>query len=88
MKGELPQWYPLANATDDEIGTWLAAAVPPYEEMREALPWYNHKYQFDAWIEGVREGRTADMGENRLHELLPGIGTLPLPPRRIEGRQS
>lgn len=39
MRGELPDWYPLANAPGAEIESWLKARRPSYEAMREALPW-------------------------------------------------
>lgn len=84
MTIELPEWYPLANATDDEIELWLAATSLPYPEMRAALPWLNERYEFDCWIEAVREGRK--QMANRPGASFPEIGGLPLPPRRLAGR--
>lgn len=85
MTSALPEWYPLANATDEQIDAWLMAADPPYQEMRTALPWLDEKYQFDAWINGVREARSrmTDAGCGAISRVFADI---PLPPRRVAGR--
>jgi hypothetical protein len=85
MSVELPEWYPLANATEDEIDGWLKADVPPYDEMQRALPWLKHPHEFDTWISGVREGNAANIDYGRLLELFPGIGSIPKPPRWLAG---
>lgn len=82
---DLPEWYPLANATDDQIDAWLAADQPPYAEMRDALPWLDQQYQFDAWIKGVRETKAQIPDGEWLATFLPGVALIPLPPRRIAG---
>lgn len=86
MTGELPGWYPLANATDAEIDSWLAAANPSYDEMRKALPWLDEPGQLDAWISGVREGRAASSDENRCARMFANIRAVPFPPLRLAGR--
>ena len=86
MIGSLPDWYPLANATDEEVDVWLSAETPPYDEMREALPWLDKTYQFDAWIEGTRDTRDRLAGTNWLAEAFPSIAMIPLPPRLAAAR--
>lgn len=81
MSNELPEWYPLANATDNEIDAWLKADTSPYDEMQRALRWLKHPYQFNAWIGGVREGKAADIDHEKLLEFFPGIGSIPKPPK-------
>ena len=84
----LPNWYPLANATDSEIDSWLAADEPPLEEMRAALPWLTEPYQLRAWVEGLRLARSEVERGIRIVEVLPGVTAIPLPPRRLEGRKN
>jgi len=79
---ELPDWYPLANASDAQIDQWLAMEKPPHDEMREALPWLNQPYQFDAWITGMREARAQI---DLLADVLSTERIIPLPPRRLAG---
>lgn len=82
---DLPDWYPLANASDAQIDRWLTAEKPPYEEMRGALPWLDQPYQFNAWIEGLRDARERVDCE-QIADAFPAIGLIPLPPRRLAGR--
>ena len=86
MTDALPEWYPLANATDKEINSWLTATTPPYDEMRAALPWLDEAYQFDAWIAGLREARAQMIGIAFRKPILAGVADIPLPPRRLAGR--
>jgi hypothetical protein len=78
----LPDWYPLANATDQEIECWLSSENLPVADMKRALPWLTEQYQFQAWVDGLRAARA----DYQLSEVFPGIAAIPLPPRRIEGR--
>lgn len=81
MMDTLPDWYPLANASDAQIDRWLSAKKPPYDEMRKARPWLDQPYQFDAWIAGIREARQgADLGG--IADAFPAIRLIPRPPRR------
>lgn len=82
----LPDWYPLANATDGQIESWLRADQLPYAEMRDAIPWLNEQYQFNAWIKGLRSARAWAGGAETLASALPGIALIPLPPRRLAAR--
>lgn len=85
MMDALPDWYPLANASDAQIDRWVSAEKPPYDEMREALPWLDHPCQFDAWIAGFREARErTDLGG--IADAFPAIQLIPLPPRGLAGR--
>jgi hypothetical protein len=85
MMDDLPEWYPLANASDAQIDRWLAAEKPPYDEMRAALPWLDQPYQFDAWVVGIREARRrADLGG--IADAFSATRLIPLPPRRLAGR--
>lgn len=81
----LPDWYPLANASDAQINGWLIAEKPPYEEMREALPWLDQPHQCEAWIEGLRDARKrSDLGG--IADAFPATGLIPWPSRRLAGR--
>ena len=81
MTGDLPDWYPLANATDEQIDRWLAADQLPYAEMRDALPWLDEQTGFDAWIKGLRSARAWVGGAEMIATAFPGIALIPLPPR-------
>lgn len=80
MTGKLPPWYPLANATDDEIVGWAQADCPPYDEMRRALPWLTTKAQLDGWLNAAQNFDPENI--ERLAALLPGLAQIPLPPKR------
>lgn len=84
----LPLWYPLANATDQEIDGWLVSEVLPVAEMRQALPWLTERYQFQAWVDGLRSARAEFGRDGRLFEVFPRLASIPLPPRRLEGRRA
>ena len=77
---DLPDWYPLANATDQEIAAWLTADKPPYNEMRAALPWLSNEHQLEAWLDRLRKVEGTDAS------LLGNLIPIPLPPRRAGGR--
>lgn len=86
MTDDLPAWYPLANATDAQIDSWLTAENLPYAEMRDALPWRHKPYHFDAWTVGLHEARNAIGDGTTISDILPGISLISLPPRRAAGR--
>lgn len=66
---ELPDHYPLANATRDEVLSWAAAAEPPYERIREAVPWLKTEDQIRAYREGLREA----LAKPELAEAVGGL---------------
>ena len=78
----LPDWYPFANARVDEIDGWLIAAHPPYEQMRDALPWLRSEDELGAWLAAAREAKVDLIDREQLLKLLPGIEKIPMPPRR------
>lgn len=86
MSGPLPAWYPLANASDEDIEDWLTAVQPPYEMMREALPWLSEVYQLDTWIAALRKARADCEVDGRIGALFSDTISIPLPPRRAAGR--
>ncbi len=85
MSGDLPDWYPLADATDKQIEPWLAVDTSPYQEMHDALPWLDHDYELNAWIASVRDLRKRT-NDGEWVKTFPGIASMPLPPRRLAGR--
>ncbi len=52
---ELPDYYPIANATWAEKLEWLKGEVPPYARILEAAPWYSREEQVDWCLESLRE---------------------------------
>ena len=52
---ELPDHYPLANASREEVLSWAAATEPPYDRIREAVPWLKTGDQIRSYCEGLRE---------------------------------
>jgi hypothetical protein len=78
----LPEWYPFANAPDKEIDGWLTAVQPPYDLMRDVLPWFRHEGEFDAWLASMRNAQAFPTDRERLVKVLPGIAKIPMPPRR------
>lgn len=86
MTHSLPDWYPLANATDEQIDAWLRLEQPPYEEMREALPWLSQLCEFDAWIASMRDLKANVERGTKLSSAFPKLASIPSPPRRLAGR--
>jgi hypothetical protein len=52
---ELPDRYPLANASREEVLSWAAGTEPPYERIREAVPWLKTEDQIRSYCEGLQE---------------------------------
>lgn len=80
----LPGWYPLANATEAQIESWLVVGRPPYAEMRQALPWLSSENEFDAWLTGWREARQRG-GNPLLPAVFDNVTAIPMPPHRTSG---
>jgi hypothetical protein len=78
---ELPLWYPLANATDEQIDAWHRAEHPPFDEMREALPWLRSEAQLRGWLDAARDIEPEQV--RNLMEWFPAIGQIPVPPKRL-----
>ena len=51
----LPDHYPFADATRQEILAWVDAAELPAKRMFEALPWYSTEQQLAWYLAGIRE---------------------------------
>ena len=52
---ELPDRYPLASASREEVISWAYAAKPPFELVRQAAPWLKTNDQVRWYCEGIRE---------------------------------
>ena len=81
VKVDLPDWYPFANAREEEIAAWLAADTPPYDKMRIALPWMTTEEELEQWRIGMRavSNQGGQVGFSNVLKI-------PLPPRRMTGR--
>jgi len=67
---KLPDHYPVANASWEEKLSWLDASPPPFDRMREALPWLETDEQLGWWIEGMRDAISHPERSEALAELL------------------
>lgn len=77
---ELPDYYPIANASWEEKLSWLDAEQPPFDRMREAISWLDTEEQLGWWIEGLRDAIAHPERSEALAELLgPALDHIEVP---------
>lgn len=77
---DLPDHYPLANASWAEKDTWLAAEVPPYDRIREAAPWLRTDEQIRWYLDGLREAQADPTHAAAVAQLFgPALAQIKIP---------